>query len=301
MTYALIALGLIAAAAGALAWIGLHRVRGRFFDSGGVRLHYTDEGAGEPVILIHGLAANADLNWRVPRVTRRLAREFRVIALDARGHGLSDHPTAPEAYGEEMVEDVIRLMDHLGIDRAHVAGYSMGGFITLKLAAKHPGRLLSAACCAAGWGQFEGETRELFEALTESIARRGSFEPLIRKLEPGPNPPAWKVRLVDWAIGLVNDMPALGGLVAAFPRFEVSEAALAANEVPILTIVGTRDPIKEYTDALDGRLSRRESVVIRGTDHATTVFHPAFFRSLRGFIAAHSECARPVIREAAAP
>lgn len=288
LLYLFAGLAFLGIALAALAWIGLHRVRGHFFDSDGVRLHFTDEGQGEPVILIHGLAANADLNWRVPRVTRALAREFRVISLDARGHGLSDKPTDPAAYGEEMVRDVVRLMDHLGIEKAHVAGYSMGGFITLKLATTHPERLLSAACCAAGWGTFEGENKALFEALSESIARRGSFEPLIRKLEPAANPPAWKIRIVDWAIGLVNHMPALGGLVTAFPRFEVPEAALAANQVPFLTIVGTRDPIMEYTDALTGRLARHEAIVIRGTDHATTVFHPAFRRGLRQFLVAHS-------------
>ena len=68
------------------------RVVGQFFDSNGVKIHYTVEGKGEPVILVHGFAANADANWRVPGITEALAKEYQVICLDNRGHGLSDKP-----------------------------------------------------------------------------------------------------------------------------------------------------------------------------------------------------------------
>ena len=124
-----------------------NRVVGKFFESDGVRLHYTDEGAGEPVILIHGFATNADLNWRVPGITQALAEDYRAIALDVRGHGLSDKPHGVDQYGTKMVNDVIRLMDHLEIEKAHVVGYSMGGFITLKLITMYPDRIISAAPC----------------------------------------------------------------------------------------------------------------------------------------------------------
>ncbi|HEX72751.1 MAG TPA: alpha/beta fold hydrolase, partial [Candidatus Hydrogenedentes bacterium] len=114
---AFLVLGALLIAAALLAFFATRRVTGDYFDSNGVRIHYTVEGAGDPVILVHGFAANADLNWRLPGVTKALAKEFRVIALDNRGHGLSDKPHDPQQYGAEMIEDVVRLMDHLGIEK----------------------------------------------------------------------------------------------------------------------------------------------------------------------------------------
>ncbi|MGH6943137.1 MAG: alpha/beta hydrolase, partial [Geminicoccaceae bacterium] len=137
----------VAALHHALTW----RVRGRYFDSDGIRLHYTDEGQGAPVVLLHGLAVQSDLNWRRPGVIKALTHHFRVISLDLRGHGLSDKPHEVAAYGATMAQDVVRLLDHLGIARAHVAGYSLGGFLALKLAAVHQDRLIGAALMGAGW------------------------------------------------------------------------------------------------------------------------------------------------------
>lgn len=65
---------LIIAVIGAFLFLLFHRAAGQYFDSNGVRLHYTVEGNGEPVILVHGLAANADLNWRYPGIIRLLAK-----------------------------------------------------------------------------------------------------------------------------------------------------------------------------------------------------------------------------------
>jgi pimeloyl-ACP methyl ester carboxylesterase len=147
---AILAAALAVAAVGGLEWL-TRRVEGGHFDSQGVRIHFTDEGSGTPLVLLHGFAVNADLNWRLPGLTETLAREFRVISMDLRGHGLSGKPHDPELYGEAMAEDVIALLDHLGIEKAHLAGYSLGGVITLKLATTHPDRLLSASPLGAGW------------------------------------------------------------------------------------------------------------------------------------------------------
>ena len=128
-----------------------HRTPGQYFDSNGARIYYTVEGAGAPIVLVHGVAATSDLNWRRPGIIRSLAKNFQVIAFDLRGHGLSDKPTDPEQYGLRMVEDIVRLMDHLEITQAHVAGYSLGGFLALNAATLYPDRFASLAVCAAGW------------------------------------------------------------------------------------------------------------------------------------------------------
>src|SRR5690242_19535896 len=108
------------------------------FESDGVQIHYTVAGKGTPVVLIHGLYASAKTNWELPGIVADLAKSHTVIALDNRGHGQSDKPEKEGEYGVKMVEDVVRLLDHLHIEKAEVAGYSMGGMITMKLLTLHP-------------------------------------------------------------------------------------------------------------------------------------------------------------------
>src|SRR5262245_35470453 len=121
------------------------------FDSAGVRIAYVEAGSGEPVVLVHGLYSSAEMNWVLPGTFARLAEHRHVIALDLRGHGRSDKPTAEDAYGQPMVEDVVRLMDHLAIPKAHVVGYSLGGIIVMKLMVDHPDRVISGTLGGMGW------------------------------------------------------------------------------------------------------------------------------------------------------
>src|SRR5215510_3030214 len=116
------------------------------FSSDGVRIAFIDEGQGEPVLLIHGFASSVLYNWREPGWIALLVRNgFRVIALDNRGHGESEKLYDPKEYGvASMAEDARRLLDHLGVARADVMGYSMGARISAFLAISHPGRLRSA-------------------------------------------------------------------------------------------------------------------------------------------------------------
>jgi pimeloyl-ACP methyl ester carboxylesterase len=92
------------------------------FDAHGVKIHYVVEGTGEPVVLIHGLHASAEINWRLPGVLTAIAKDQKVIALDLPGHGRSDKPDNEDAYGLALVEDVALLLDHLKIDKAHIVG-----------------------------------------------------------------------------------------------------------------------------------------------------------------------------------
>jgi pimeloyl-ACP methyl ester carboxylesterase len=121
------------------------------FDANGVKIRYFVEGKGEPVVLIHGWLSSAGINWALPGPSALLAKNYRIIALDMRGHGLSDKPTKEEAYGLELVEDIVRLLDHLKIQKAHIVGYSMGGIVAGKLLAKHPEGVLSGTLGGMGW------------------------------------------------------------------------------------------------------------------------------------------------------
>src|SRR5687767_11716564 len=82
----------------------------RFFDAGGVRIRYVEAGKGAPVVLVHGFTGDIERSWVGTGVLPDLARDYRVLALDLRGHGHSDKPHDAKAY-DELGLDVIRLLD----------------------------------------------------------------------------------------------------------------------------------------------------------------------------------------------
>jgi pimeloyl-ACP methyl ester carboxylesterase len=108
-----------------------------YADVNGIEMYYATFGAGEPLILLHGGLGNADY-WgnQVPE----LAKQFKVIVADSRGHGRSTRSVEPYSY-DLMASDVVALMDHLKIDKASLVGWSDGGIIGLDIAIKHPERL----------------------------------------------------------------------------------------------------------------------------------------------------------------
>src|SRR6184192_1879661 len=115
------------------------------FQHDGVEIAFLDQGEGEPIVLVHGFASTAAVNWVYPGWVTTLTRAGRrAIALDNRGHGASAKLYDPAAYhSASMAEDVRALLDHLGVARADVMGYSMGARIAAYLALAHPERLRS--------------------------------------------------------------------------------------------------------------------------------------------------------------
>ena len=111
------------------------------FDSNGVKIRYVTAGKGEPIVFLHGWMSDSSMWGRLD--TNPAAKEYQLIAVDLRGHGKSDKPHEPEKYGPEMAEDVVRLLDHLKLPKAHLVGYSMGAIVAGKVAATHPDRVLS--------------------------------------------------------------------------------------------------------------------------------------------------------------
>jgi pimeloyl-ACP methyl ester carboxylesterase len=161
------------------------------------------------VVLIHALHSSAVVNWELPGIFSMVAEKYRVIAPDLRGHGGSGKPA--------LVEDVIRLLDHLAIKQAHVVGYSMGGMVTVKLMTRHPERVLSAALGGMGW-------------LREGSALQGLWSRLSAK-EGGRTPP--------------ECVRSLGALA-------VTEAEIRAIKVPVEVLIGDRDPVRRlYVERLE--------------------------------------------------
>ena len=257
------------------------------FDSAGVSIRYVEAGTGETtIVLLHGFAANADL-FALDGMLVALATRWRVVALDARGHGRSDKPHEPAAYGREMTEDVVRLLDHLGVQRAHVLGYSMGGMLALDLLTRHPERVLSAVVGGCGLPE-----PAVHGALMESVARAldagAGFQPLVARLAAGTRVPPSPERLavLERALLAANDPRALAAVARGFEQLLPAEASLRANTVPTLAVVGTLDPLMPDVLRLRRTMARLEIVLVDGTDHMSTGTAPAFLAAARRFFAA---------------
>lgn len=134
-----------------------------FTASDGIRIHYWTAGEeGSWVVLIHGYTDSAERMWFRTGIAPALAENHRVVALDNRNHGRSD---VPQPNGPGRAEDVVELMDHLGIDRAHIHGYSMGGGITGTLLGSHPDRFITAGFGGSGIRERDPELARQAEAL----------------------------------------------------------------------------------------------------------------------------------------
>jgi pimeloyl-ACP methyl ester carboxylesterase len=127
-----------------------------FTTSDGVKIHFMVKGKGAPVILIHGYTGSAEGNWFSNGIADALAVNHMVIAIDCRNHGLSDNP---QPMGPGKAEDVIELMDHLKIQKAHLHGYSMGGGIVGRLMAMIPDRFITAGFGGSGIQETDPEWR----------------------------------------------------------------------------------------------------------------------------------------------
>jgi pimeloyl-ACP methyl ester carboxylesterase len=120
----------------------------------GQRIHYTVDGAGPLVVLQHGLLMDAE-SWTQSGIVDALTDGFRVACVDSLGHGFSDKPSDPNLYGQEQrCGDIIAVIDALGCDRAHLVGYSMGGWLSVGAARHHPKRLSSLVL--GGWDPVNG-------------------------------------------------------------------------------------------------------------------------------------------------
>jgi pimeloyl-ACP methyl ester carboxylesterase len=258
------------------------------FDSNGVKIRYTVEGKGEPVVLIHGFTASGDLNWRLPGVISALAEKYQVIAIDNRGHGLSEKPHDASKYGEEMAEDTIRLLDHLNIKKAHIVGYSMGGMIAAKLLTTHPDRMLSVTLGGHG-GLKEGDDTTAIEALAQSLDSGKGIKPLLVFLNPKgkPLPSDADIEAINKRILALNDPKALAAVCRSFKGLMITLAKLKDNKVPALALIGELDPLKKGVDALEGNVPNLKIVVIKDADHMNAFSKEQFVSELKSFLAAH--------------
>ncbi len=133
-----------------------------------VKLWYEETGTGQPIVFVHEFAAD-HRSWE-PQM-RHFGQRYRCITYGARGYPPSDVPESPASYSQNRAtDDIAAVMDHLGIDKAHVVGLSMGGFATLHFGFRHPQRALSLTVAGCGYGA-EKDQQERFRSEVETVAR----------------------------------------------------------------------------------------------------------------------------------
>ena len=264
---------------------GVGAAQDKYFDAGGVRLRYVEQGTGQPVVLVHGFTNTAEI-WTASGIVQDLARNYRVIAFDLRGHGKSDKPHVPAQYGREMAMDIVRLLDHLGIQRAHVVGYSMGGHITSQLLTLRPDRFISATLIA-GSGRFGWNADLAKEAEQDASEMEHDCisRSLMSRLEPAgvaqPSDDSLKVLSAKCLADSSQDRFAFAAITRSRLDHVMTPAAAAAVTVPTLAIVGTDDPMKaglECSCGLGRVSSSSSSTAQRMPVHAASCAGPSSSR-----------------------
>ncbi|WP_131737404.1 alpha/beta fold hydrolase [Actinomadura roseirufa] len=201
----------------------------------GTRIAFEVAGHGRPVVLLHGFFGDRT-TWRSSGHVDGLADRFRLVLIDARGHGRSDAPHEAAAYAAGgQAADVIAVMDALDVPEAAVWGASMGGIVGLHLAAAHPGRITRVVAGGAHAGPVATDPGEA--AREARLLRAEGAAPFVAEMER-------RGRLPDWmrTVMLKGDPAALAALSLALADREGVEDVLARSGVPLLLLAGANDP-----------------------------------------------------------
>ena len=252
------------------------------FFSNGFRIDYEDRGEGEPVILLHGFAANRRNNWQLPGWYRTLGRAgFRVIAPDARGHGRSQMSSDPEDFGAEgIAADTVRLMDHLDLERAHLVGYSMGGRNAGWLLSRYPDRFKSVVIAGAGMNLLSPEDARYWEKKGYSVTPDNE-----------PRDSLAKPRLAPILDGLTYVGGRAGSLSACLLGgfSSMSSSEFADVSVPTLVICGEKDTVSGHPEPLASSIPGARSVVAPGANHLSAVTDGFFRNEVIDFLREHTQ------------
>jgi pimeloyl-ACP methyl ester carboxylesterase len=243
------------------------------FAHDGVEIAFLDEGQGEPIVLVHGFASNKEVTWVGPGWVTTLTRAGRrVIALDNRGHGASTKLYDPADYHSAlMAGDVRALIEHLGLERADVMGYSMGARNTAFLALSRPDRVRSAVLGGLGIRLVEGV------GLPDTIAEALEAPALAGVSDPT----AYMFRA--FAEQTKSDLRALAACLRG-SRQTLSRAEVGRITMPVLVAVGSNDPIAGSPQELAALMPAAEALAIPGRDHMLAVGDRAFKSGVLEFL-----------------
>ncbi len=218
---------------------------------------------------------------------------FQAIALDCRGHGKSEKPHDGSRYGAEMAEDVVRLLDHLKLKKAHLIGYSMGAFIAGNVAANHADRVLSVIYGGQSpliIGAKSSGSNEV-EAFAKAVDAGKGLGPYLLEVWPAdkPRPTLAQANAYTEYLYKGKDLKAFAVSGLSLGALNVRIEDLKKCKVPTMFIYGGKESnnLKERVEALRKALGRGEVKVIEGADHVSTLGKPEFGASIVEFLIAN--------------
>jgi pimeloyl-ACP methyl ester carboxylesterase len=248
------------------------------FNSGGVSIAYESWGQGPPILLIHGFASSARVNWvDTGWVNTLTAAGYRVIALDNRGHGESEKLYDRSLYlATLMAEDAFRLLDHLELPKAAVMGYSMGARLSAFLAMQHPQRVACAVFAGLASRMITGVGGA--EAIADALLAEGPAQVADRE--------ARAFRL--FADATKSDRQALAACILS-SRVKIKQEALTGIDCPVLVIAGEQDDIAGSVSDLVKAIPKAEGLVIPRRNHMNAVGDSFYKASVLAFLSKHRD------------
>jgi 3-oxoadipate enol-lactonase len=237
----------------------------------GPTIAYSDEGSGVPLILGHGFMLDSEM---FTPISSSLSKRFRIITWDARAHGQTKYDGKPFSEWDN-VEDLIALMDALGIERAYIGGHSQGGFVAMSAALRHPDRVLGLVLIST---TPHGQDKTNFPGLEAFISewqRTGPTSELCQMLSGmvfgGAGTDSWARKWMRQPKENINNP-----INAVFEREDIYHR-LGEIVAPALVIHGTDDaevPLEEAEEFTRRIPNARPLVVIEGAPHASCCTHP---------------------------
>ncbi len=246
------------------------------FESRSHTLAFETYGSGQPVLCIHGFASSGKVNWLDAGWVEALTEAgYRAITLDNLGHGASASSHEPEDYTPQaMAADAVALLDHLGIERAALLGYSMGARISAFLAYEHPERVPCVVFGGMGINLVNGlaDGNEIIAGL------------LAPSLDYVTGPTARQFRI--FAEHTRSDRQALAACMET-SRTAMSRADVRRIEMPVLVAVGEKDTMAGRPEELAQLLPNGEAFVIPKRDHMRATGDKAFKAAALEFLGRH--------------
>ncbi len=248
----------------------------RFFTHVGARLRYREAGRGQPVVLLHGWTQRIEL---MEDLADSLSGAFRVIVLDERGFGESTKFSDPARYGQAMVEDVIGLLDHLKIRRAHLVGHSMGALVAAQTALRHPERVASASLVAGPFSSDSAAFSRLTEPFVRALERGEGLVEFLKWIFPGlPDSTAAAFNAQAMPANdlgsLLATMRSMGGLMLPAGRHP-------ARSTHVVILAGTADPLLPQSQTLGSAWPEAQYVEVPGANHDQIRAHGATVAAIR--------------------
>ena len=273
----------------------------------GVKLWVEEHGSGIPIVFAHEFGG--DIRSWEPQL-RHFARNYRTIAFNARGYPPSDVPEDVGMYGQfRAVDDILAVLDGLGIEKAHIVGLSMGGFAALHFGFRYPERALSLTVAGAGYGahpdvheQFAQETKEVATRIeADTMAEFSKIYAIgpTRVQYANKDPRGWEAfskELADHSTtGSANTMCAVQGgrpSLYDFPR------EMQALEVPTLIMNGDEDdPCLDVGLFMKRNIPSSALVLLPRSGHLINLEEPALFNQLLGDFLARVDAGRWEMRD----